>query len=77
MSESISRFLDYVPVDGRILDFGCGSGRNTKFFLEHGYEAGAIDGSQALCESASQLIGKSVTCMRFQDFTSDPIYDGI
>ena len=32
-----------------ILDFGCGSGRDTKYFLEKGYQVAAIDGSAELC----------------------------
>ena len=28
------RFRKMLPVDSRILDFGCGSGRDTKYFLE-------------------------------------------
>ena len=31
------RFLREVSTGGRILDFGCGSGRDTKYFLEKGY----------------------------------------
>ena len=34
MKYSYDRFLFYLPETGRLLDFGCGSGRDTKFFLE-------------------------------------------
>ena len=30
------RFRKMLPVGSRILDFGCGSGRDTKYFLEKG-----------------------------------------
>ena len=40
-----------------ILDFGCGSGRDTKYFLEHGYHVTAIDGSIELCKAATQYTG--------------------
>ena len=33
-----------------ILDFGCGSGRDTKYFLEQGFQVTAIDGSAELCK---------------------------
>ena len=39
-----------------ILDFGCGSGRDSKYFLEKGYTVRAIDGSEKLCELASKYI---------------------
>ena len=32
------RFRKMLPVGSRILDFGCGSGRDTKYFLEKGYQ---------------------------------------
>ena len=28
------KFLKYLPERGHILDFGCGSGRDTKYFIE-------------------------------------------
>ena len=37
----------------RILDFGCGSGRDSKYFLEQGYEVSALDGSEELCRYAA------------------------
>ena len=40
----------------KILDFGCGSGRDTKCFIEAGYDVEAIDGSLELCKSASVSI---------------------
>ena len=36
MSETRDRFLRYMPEKACILDFGCGSGRGTKAFLERG-----------------------------------------
>lgn len=39
------KFLKYVPKQGRILDAGCGVGRDSKFFLSKGYEVVAFDGS--------------------------------
>ena len=33
-----------------ILDFGCGSGRDTKYFLESGFDVTATDGSEELCK---------------------------
>lgn len=33
-----------------ILDFGCGSGRDTKYFISRGYQVDAIDGSKELAK---------------------------
>lgn len=35
-------FLKYLPYNAYILDFGCGSGRDSKSFIEKGYKVDAI-----------------------------------
>ena len=54
------RFTKMLPVGSRILDFGCGSGRDAKYFLEKGYQVTAIDGSAELCRLASEFTGIEV-----------------
>ena len=61
----------------KILDFGCGSGRDTKCFIGAGYDVDAIDGSLELCKSASVYTGIQVKHMLFQDLDKQNYYDGI
>lgn len=61
----------------KIMDFGCGSGRDTKYFLDAGYDVTATDGSQALCKSASEYTGITVKQMLFQELDDIDCYDGI
>lgn len=70
-------FLELLPKDARILDFGCGSGRDTKYFLDCGYQVDAIDGSMELCRAASEYTGIHVKQMLFQELTEVEKYDGI
>ncbi len=70
-------FLDYIPSGGRILDFGCGSGRDTKYFLSKGYDVDAIDGSVELCKIASEYTGIAVKQMLFEELDAIEEYDGI
>ena len=70
-------FLQLLPSGGLILDLGCGSGRDTKYFLEHGYIVEAIDGSIELCKLASEYIGINVRHMLFQELAEVEKYDGI
>lgn len=72
-----NRFLDKLKDGANILDFGCGSGRDTKYFLERGYKVDAIDGSEELCKLASELIGMKVKHMYFQELSEVEKYDGI
>ena len=77
MSETRSQFTSLLPANARILDFGCGSGRDTKAFLEAGYRAEATDGSHALCEIASAYTGIPVVQADFRDLDAVERYDGI
>lgn len=70
-------FLDYIPAGGKILDFGCGSGRDTKYFLSKGYDVDAIDGSVELCKIASEYTGIAVKQMLFEEMDAVEKYDGI
>ena len=71
------RFRKMLPVGSRILDFGCGSGRDTKYFLEKGYRVEATDGSSELCKLASAFTGIEVKEMLFQDLDASGKYEGI
>ena len=77
MHDARTRFLRTLPPHAYILDFGCGSGRDTKAFLEQGYRVVAVDGSIELCRMASELTGISVKQMLFEDLSETEMYDGI
>lgn len=70
-------FLSKLAKGSTILDFGCGSGRDTKYFLSQGYHVEAIDGSLELCKLASQYTGTKVRHMLFQELSAINKYDGI
>ena len=55
-----NKFLSYLPSGAFILDFGCGSGRDTKYFLKRNYNVTAIDGSEEICKEASKYTGIKV-----------------
>lgn len=71
------RFLDKLKTGAYILDFGCGSGRDTKCFLDAGFAVDATDGSSELCRIASQYTRIPVKQMLFQELDSVEVYDGI
>ncbi len=49
----------YIPESAHILDAGCGSGRDSKAFLERGYTVSAFDASQEMVKLASDYTGLS------------------
>ena len=77
MTEAWSRFTAKLPASSIILDFGCGSGRDTKYFREHGYQVEAIDGSEKLCKVASAYTGITVKKQLFTELSEVQKYDAI
>lgn len=71
------KFLNKLSSSSSILDFGCGAGRDTKYFLEKGYMVEAIDGSEELCKLASEYTGIEVKHMLFHELHDIEKYDGI
>lgn len=77
MSAIRTRFLQHIPRGGRILDAGCGSGRDTLAFIKDGYAVRAFDGSTRMAERASIYSGLECEVLRFQDVAFDQEFDGI
>ena len=72
-----TRFVSKLEKGSHILDFGCGSGRDTNYFLSQGYQVTATDGSVELCKLAGEYTGISVKHMMFQELEEKEVYDGI
>lgn len=77
MAPLYARFLPHVPAVGRILDAGCGSGRDALAFLQRGYAVEAFDASPELAQLASQHTGIPVKVMRFQELEDTARFDAI
>lgn len=71
------KFIDKLEKGDYILDFGCGSGRDTKYFIDNGFKVDAIDGSEELCKLASDYTGIKVKYMYFQQLSDIDKYNGI
>lgn len=71
------KFTDRLPEKSVILDFGCGSGRDTKYFISQGYQVDAVDGSIELCRLASEYTGIEVKNMFFNELAQVEKYEGI
>lgn len=71
------KFLPLVSSGGLILDAGCGAGRDSKAFLNAGFNVQAFDASEKLARLASTHIKQSVQHATFDTFQADRHYDGI
>lgn len=77
MSFCQNKFISYLPQNGMILDAGCGSGRDSRYFLERGFCVEAVDASDAMCKIASEYIGQPIACINFEEIEYRERYDGI
>ena len=77
MSSVYTRFLDKLAPDAHIVDAGCGSGRDTKAFLQRGYVVSAFDGSPQMARIASAYTGQKCHVLRFQEIEFRKEFDGV
>ena len=77
MTNTYKEFLKLVPEGGKILDLGCGSGRDSINFMKLGYEVTAVDGSKELAKKASALLGKEVIASTFEELELKEKFHGI
>ena len=71
------RFLAQLQPGSLILDFGCGAGRDSRYFLQKGYRVEACDGSAEMVRTASENTGLPVRQMLFSELDETARYDGI
>lgn len=70
-------FLSFLKPGARILDFGCGSGRDTAYFREKGFDVTPADGSEGMCRFASEYLKTPVRLLEFNELDEEEVYDGI
>lgn len=70
-------FLNLLTQGGHILDLGCGSGRDSKVFINKGYTVTAVDGSAKIAKCAEDFIGQPVTVSTFQELSYSNAFDGV
>lgn len=72
------KFISYLPANSFVLDFGCGSGRDTKYFLSKNLKIKAIDGSEKMCELARKNTGIDIEHVQFSNFECEEnCFDGV
>ena len=77
MSDIYDQFLSHLESGAHILDAGCGSGRDSLYFIEQGYQVTAIDAAEELAQLAEDLIGQEVLTMHLEELNFKREFDGI
>ena len=77
LSDLYREFLNLLQPGGHILDAGCGPGRDSLYFIQHGFTVTAFDASRAMVDFASQLIGQPVLHLKFSEIEFNNQFDGV
>lgn len=70
-------FLKYLSVNALILDLGCGSGRDSLYFLQRGYSVVSVDGSEKMCQATTTLTCQNARKLQFDELDYQNEFDGI
>lgn len=62
-----------IPPGVRILDTGCGSGRNLVYFLRQGYEVFGVDTDPMAIEHLQRLASRLAPCLPASNFRVEPV----
>ena len=71
------RFAAYLPAEARIIDLGCGSGRDVLAFRNMGFNAVGLDAAEELVKLAKERLEIPAIVEDMADWTADKPYDGI
>ena len=77
MSALYDVFLAYVAPGGKIMDLGCGAGKASRYFVQHGFDAVPIDGCRELCDATTKLTGCPARNILFAQLDYSCEFDGI
>lgn len=77
MSSIYEKFLSYLPSRAKILDAGCGVGRDSRYFQNLGHEVVAFDAALEMVKRSSQILDQPVLHLRFEDIAFSQEFDGV
>ncbi|MGI8942918.1 MAG: class I SAM-dependent methyltransferase [Qipengyuania sp.] len=76
-SRHLEGFLDRIEPGARILELGCGGGRDSAHILERGFALDATDGTLAMVRKANQRFAVGARQMRFDQLEAYEEYDAV
>ncbi|GLI55305.1 tellurite resistance [Propionigenium maris DSM 9537] len=77
MSETYEKFQEYLKKDSHILDLGCGSGRDSRYFIDNGYRVTSADYSEEMVKRASELTKQQVIHLDMTEMDFKDEFDAI
>jgi len=76
-SSRLDAFLRLLRPGARVLELGCGDGRDSEAMLAQGFDVEATDGAAPMASRAEARLGRRVRVMRFDELVAVEAYDGV
>ncbi len=73
----LDAFLDRLEPGARILELGCGGGKDAAHMLKRGFAVDPTDGSAAMARKAQERINLPVRVLRFDQLEAREAYDAV
>ena len=77
VSELYMPFEKLLSPGAKILDLGCGSGRDSKYFVQRGYDVVAVDPSPAMCDHTRSIVDIPFIQMKAEDLDFYNEFDAV
>lgn len=77
MSKLYAEFERYLKPGCRIMDLGCGSGRDSRYFSEKGYDVVAVDPSSVMCKRTKEFAGVITYTLKAEEVLFEDEYDAV
>ena len=77
MKQHYRDFLEHLSPSCKILDFGCGSGRDSFYFYKLGYDVTSLDGSIEMVNYCKKTLSNTIIHSTFNNYQSNVLFDGI
>ncbi len=70
-------FLNRLDPEARVLELGCGSGRDAIRMIDRGFQVDPTDGTPAMVQRVNNRFGLKARLMQFDDLDADACYDAV
>ena len=76
-SHQLDAFLDRLPPGAKLLELGCGGGRDAARIRERGFLVDATDATPALVKRANEAFALAARVMAFHELDAEAAYAGV
>jgi SAM-dependent methyltransferase len=77
VNRGLHDFLELLAPRARILELGCGGGRDAEAMIAAGFDVDPTDGTPEIARKAEERLGRNVRVLRFDELDALEAYDAV